>query len=66
MSGAEPVNVDYKVTDDNKLMIEVDLNQMHGPSASGKTLIIATTRSQQFISENTAFNLNVFRYMTKR
>ena len=39
-------NVDFKRTGD-KLVITIDLTKQHGPSSSGKTLIVATTEGNQ-------------------
>ena len=40
-------NVEMRVDLENILHITVDLNQNCGPSASGKTTIIATTKGNQ-------------------
>lgn len=56
-------NVSYKVEGD-KLVIEVDLTQEHGKSASGKTIIIASTRGNASIpykGGNVTMGLNVYK-----
>jgi hypothetical protein len=46
----------------NKLTIEVDLSKEFGPSASGKTIIIASTEGNQQIEGSAAvIGLNVYR-----
>lgn len=50
--------------DGNKLTITVDLSKDHGPSKSGKTIIIATSSGNQKIEGTDAIiGLNVY---TKR
>jgi hypothetical protein len=59
-------NVELKV-DGNTLIIKVDLNQEHGYSQSGKSVVIATTggnwpifrKNQEYIGER--LNVNVTR-----
>lgn len=56
-------NVVIKV-DENKIMtITVDLAKEFGPSASGKTIIVATTEGNAIIEgyENTKIGLNVYK-----
>jgi hypothetical protein len=57
------VNVDAKLDGNGKLVIVVDLDQEHGPSTSGKTIIIASTQGNQKVPghENMSFGLNVYR-----
>jgi hypothetical protein len=47
-----------------KLVIEIDLAQDQGPSASGKTHIIASTRGNAPVPEtgDTFIGINCFRY----
>jgi hypothetical protein len=47
----------------NKLTIEVDLSEEHGPSSSGKTTIIATTSGNAPVEgkEGVQVGLNVFK-----
>jgi hypothetical protein len=47
----------------NKLIIEVDLSEEHGPSSSGKTTIIATTSGNAPVPdrEGVQVGLNVFK-----
>lgn len=60
------VNVQYEITKENKLLIEVDLNQDNGPSQSGKTIRIASSNGNVRIynskNEEVVFGLNVYRY----
>lgn len=55
-------NVDIKVDEKKKtLTITVDLTQRHGPSASGKTITIASTEGNQKIGYgDIAVGLNVY------
>ena len=55
-------NVEWKV-DGDKLIIEVDLTKEFGPSKSGKTITIASTRGNQKIEgTNAIIGLNVYKY----
>jgi hypothetical protein len=55
-------NVQMKVAGD-KLTIEVDLTQDYGPSASGKTTIIASSAGNQPVPgrEDVKVGVNIFR-----
>lgn len=55
-------NVELKV-EGNILKVEVDLSKEFGPSASGKTIIIATTEGNISIpgAEDKKIGLNVYR-----
>jgi hypothetical protein len=55
-------NVELKI-EGNILKIEVDLSREFGPSASGKTIIIATTEGNVSIpgAEDKKIGLNVYR-----
>jgi ABC-type uncharacterized transport system YnjBCD ATPase subunit len=54
-------NVDMKV-DGKTLIIRVDLTKEFGPSASGKTTIVATTEGNITIPESDVkFGLNCFK-----
>jgi ABC-type molybdate transport system ATPase subunit len=55
-------NVEMKM-EDNILMIKVDLTKEFGPSASGKTIIIATTEGNISIpdKENIKIGLNIYK-----
>lgn len=55
-------NVEMKV-EDNILIIKVDLTKEFGPSASGKTIIIASTEGNIIVDghENTKIGLNVYK-----
>jgi hypothetical protein len=59
-------NVEMKV-ENNILTIQVDLTKEFGPSASGKTIIIASTEGNVSIPENEAakIGLNVYKYQQK-
>lgn len=50
--------------DGDKLLVEVDLSQNAGPSASGKTVIVASTRGNAAVPgcDDTFIGLNIFRY----
>lgn len=55
-------NVQYKL-DGDKLVITVNLSERHGPSASGKTQIVATTSGNAKLEgkfAGIAFGLNVY------
>ena len=55
-------NVEWEVKE-NKLIIEIDLTKDFGPSKSGKTITIATTRGNQMIEgTNAVIGLNVYKY----
>jgi hypothetical protein len=55
-------NVEWKI-DGDKLIIEVDLTKEFGPSKSGKTITIASTRGNQKIEgTNAIIGLNVYKY----
>lgn len=56
------LNVNYKVTG-STLTIVVDLSERHGQSASGKTIIIASTQGNQKVGDKfpeVSFGLNVY------
>jgi hypothetical protein len=55
-------NVEMKM-EDNILIIKVDLTKEFGPSASGKTIIIASTEGNISIpdKENIKIGLNVYK-----
>jgi hypothetical protein len=52
----------------SKLLIEIDLARTSGPSASGKTLLVASTRGSKPVpgSQDTFLGLNCYRYATPR
>lgn len=55
-------NVKWEIKED-KLIIEIDLTQDFGPSKSGKTITIASTRGNQKIEgTNAVIGLNVYKY----
>jgi len=55
-------NVKWEVKDD-KLIIEIDLTMEFGPSKSGKTITIASTRGNQKIEgADAVIGLNVYKY----
>ena len=56
-------NVDMHVEDKNVLVIKVDLGIEFGPSASGKTIIIASTEGNVSVpgSEAIKIGLNVYK-----
>jgi len=55
-------NVEMKI-EDNILIIKVDLTKEFGPSASGKTIIIASTEGNISIpdKENIKIGLNIYK-----
>ena len=55
-------NVEMKM-EDNIMIIKVDLTKDFGPSASGKTIIIATTEGNISIpdKENIKIGLNIYK-----
>ena len=60
--GEEMQNVEWEIKDD-KLIIEIDLTKDFGPSKSGKTITIASTRGNQKIEGTDAvIGLNVYKY----
>ncbi|HLG42681.1 MAG TPA: hypothetical protein VI643_04890 [Planctomycetota bacterium] len=54
--------------DGDKLIVEIDLSKDFGPSASGKTLIVASTRGNAPVpdAEGTMIGINCFRYTTPK
>jgi len=57
-------NVKTEVSKDGILTITVDLKEEHGPSASGKTIIVATSsgnQSVQHAGQEIKFGLNVYK-----
>jgi hypothetical protein len=60
--GEEMQNVEWQIKD-NKLIIEIDLTKDFGPSKSGKTITIASTRGNQKVEGTDAIiGLNVYKY----
>jgi hypothetical protein len=60
--GEEMQNVTYEVKDD-KLIIEIDLTKEFGPSKSGKTITVASSRGNQKIEgTDVVIGLNVYKY----
>lgn len=53
-------NIQTKVTG-SKLTIEVDLSAQGQPSASGKTLVIASTRGNQEVAPGVKLGLNLYK-----
>lgn len=60
-------NVEMKA-EQGKLIITVDLTKEHGPSTSGKSVIIATTEGNVDVPgvPDTKIGLNVYRKKAKR
>ena len=55
-------NVDYKVADD-LLHITINLKKEFGPSKSGKTIVVASSRGNKRIEGTDCFlGLNVYKY----
>ena len=60
--GEKMDNVEWGIKGD-KLIIEIDLTKDFGPSKSGKTITIASTRGNQKIEgTNAIIGLNVYKY----
>jgi len=60
--GEEMQNVEWEIKGD-KLIIEIDLTKEFGPSKSGKTITIASTRGNQQVEGTDAIiGLNVYKY----
>lgn len=70
------INVTFNTTEtgkvkgkNNKLVIEVDLDEDNGPSKSGKTITIASTKGNEKIydtgNELIFVGLNVYKYPPK-
>ncbi len=58
----EMQNVEWEIKGD-KLIIEIDLTKDFGPSKSGKTITIASTRGNQKIEGTDAvIGLNIYKY----
>lgn len=58
-------NVRLNVTDDNRLIIEIHLDEKGSPSKTGKTQVIATTRGNVQVPDTeppTFLGLNLYRY----
>lgn len=59
-------NVDIKINKKTEEMtIKVDLKKEFGKSASGKTIIVATTSGNQSVGE-VVVGLNVYKYPEKK
>ena len=59
-------NVQIEIKD-NKAIITIDLNKEFGPSKSGKTIVVATTRGNVPVPGAEAYRLglNCYRYPEK-
>jgi len=56
------LNATLNVSPDQILTITVDLKQDHGPSKSGKTIIIASTQGNKAVQDTGAtIGLNIYR-----
>lgn len=58
-------NVEYRVTDDNRLIIEVDLNADLGPSSTGISRLVATCGSFP-VAPGLKLSLTVFKPLSKQ
>ena len=59
------INVEHTVNEhgDNRLLIIVDLNKEFGPSKSGKTIVVASTKGNKRLEGTDCFlGLNVYKY----
>lgn len=54
--------------DGDKLIVEIDLTKDFGPSTSGKTVIVASTRGNAAVpgAEGTMIGINCFRYTSPK
>lgn len=52
-------NIEYEVTDDNHLIIKVDLTKEFGLSKSQKTTVIGSTQGFIHRNDGVMFSLNV-------
>ena len=60
--GEKVQNIKWEVKDD-KLIIEIDLTKEFGPSKSGKTITVASSRGNQKIEgTDVIIGLNVYKY----
>jgi hypothetical protein len=59
-------NVQIEVKD-NKAIITIDLNKDFGPSKSGKTIVVATTRGKVPVpgAEDVRIGINCYKYPEK-
>lgn len=57
-------NVEYAIDKEKKkLTITIDLTQDHGSSASGKTLVVASTKGNKEVEDTGVFiGVNAYRY----
>jgi len=56
------LNIDMQV-DNEILTIEVDLSKEFGPSKSGKTIVIASTKGNKEVEDTGCYiGLNVYKY----
>jgi hypothetical protein len=58
-------NVSVEVNGD-EMVITIDLSADTEPSASGKTLIVASTGGNKQVADNTFLGLNAYRYAGKK
>ena len=58
-------NVEVEVNGD-LMTITVDLAEDTEPSASGKTLIVASSGGNKMVADNTFMGINVYRYVGKK
>ena len=55
-------NVEWEIKGD-KLIVKIDLTKEFGPSKSGKTITIASTKgNQQVVGTDAIIGLNVYKY----
>lgn len=58
-------NIEY-VIDGDKLTLTMDLSADASPSASGKTMIIASSEGNKKVNDDVFIGLNVYRYKDKK
>lgn len=54
------LNIDYSITG-NELTIKVDLSKNFGPSKSGKTIIIASSKGNIDVGNGVKLGLNLYK-----
>ncbi len=57
------INCSHAVSEENILTIAIDLNQTHGRSKSGKTIVVASSKGNKRIEGTDCFlGLNIYKY----
>jgi len=58
-------NIEYAM-EGNTLVMRVDLSTEIGPSASGKTVLIASTQGNKEIANGIRVGINIYRYAEEK